>query len=247
MQRVAIVTGASRGIGAATALLMARRGFRVVVNYRSSVVEAQQVVSAAHAAGGEALAIRSDVTSPEDVSRMVGETRATWGRIDVLVHNALIPYDVTSFADLTWQQLGNKLERELHAAFLLTKAVVPDMITGDYGRLVYMTTVLSRRPRGGMITLGTAKAALDQFVRYVALELAPHQITANLVSPATVANTEANQLLSVENLDDLRASSPMRRLVTPEEVAHTIAFLASEDSGFITGHCVEINGGLAMD
>jgi NAD(P)-dependent dehydrogenase (short-subunit alcohol dehydrogenase family) len=94
--------------------------------------------------------------------------------VDVLVHNALIPYDVTSFTDLTWEQLGGKLERELHAAFLLTKAVAPEMISGGFGRLIYMTTILSRRPRDGMITLGTAKAAMDQFVRYVALELAPH-------------------------------------------------------------------------
>ena len=244
MSRVAVVTGASRGIGAATALLLVQQGFRVVVNYRSSAAEAEQVVAAA---GGEAFAIRADVTSPEDVDRMVDETKAKWGGVDVLVHNALIPYDVTSFADLTWEQLGGKLERELHAAFLLTKAVVPEMISGGFGRLIYMTTILSRRPRDGMITLGTAKAAMDQFVRYVALELAPHGITANLVSPATVANTEANKLLAADDLHHLGATNPMGRLVTPDEVAHTIAFLAGGDSGFITGHCVEVNGGLAMN
>ena len=244
MSRVAVVTGASRGIGAATALLLVQQGFRVVVNYRSSAAEAEQVVAAA---GGEAFAIRADVTSPEDVDRMVDETKAKWGGVDVLVHNALIPYDVTSFADLTWEQLGGKLERELHAAFLLTKAVVPEMISGGFGRLIFMTTILSRRPRDGMITLGTAKAAMDQFVRYVALELAPHGITANLVSPATVANTEANKLLAADDLHHLGATNPMGRLVTPDEVAHTIAFLAGGDSGFITGHCVEVNGGLAMD
>jgi NAD(P)-dependent dehydrogenase (short-subunit alcohol dehydrogenase family) len=244
MSRVAVVTGASRGIGAATALLLVQQGFRVVVNYRSSAAEAEQVVAAA---SGEAFAIRADVTSPEDVDRMVDETKAKWGGVDVLVHNALIPYDVTSFADLTWEQLGGKLERELHAAFLLTKAVVPEMISGGFGRLIFMTTILSRRPRDGMITLGTAKAAMDQFVRYVALELAPHGITANLVSPATVANTEANKLLAADDLHHLGATNPMGRLVTPDEVAHTIAFLAGGDSGFITGHCVEVNGGLAMD
>jgi NAD(P)-dependent dehydrogenase (short-subunit alcohol dehydrogenase family) len=247
MSRVAVVTGASRGIGAATALLLAQQGFRVVVNYRSSAAEAEQVVAASDAAGGEVFALRADVTSPDDVDRMVDETKAKWGGVDVLVHNALIPYDVTSFTDLTWEQLGGKLERELHAAFLLTKAVVPEMISRGFGRLIYMTTILSRRPRDGMITLGTAKAAMDQFVRYVALELAPHGITANLVSPATVANTEANKLLAADDLHHLGATNPMGRLVTPDEVAHTIAFLAGEDSGFITGHCVEVNGGLAMD
>ncbi|OBH47020.1 short-chain dehydrogenase [Mycobacterium mantenii] len=245
--RVAVITGASRGIGAATAMVLAEQGFRVVVNYRSSAEEADEVVAAATAAGGEAIAIRADVTAPDDVAAMVDETNEKWGAVDVLVHNALIPYDVTSFADLSWEQLGGKLDRELHAAFLVTKAVVPDMISRSYGRLVYLTTVLSRRPRQGMITVGTAKAAMDQFVRYVALELAPHQITANLVSPATVADPTANALLTPEEVHQLAATNPMGRLVSPEEVAKTVAFLAGDDSGFITGHCLEVNGGLAMD
>ena len=247
MDRVAVITGASRGIGAASALLLAKQGFRVVVNYRSSAGEADEVVGAVAAAGGEAVAIRADVTEPDDVATMFDETQQRWGRVDVLVHNALIPYDITSFADLSWEQLGNKTDRELHAAFLVTKAVVPGMISRTYGRLIYLTTILSRRPREGMILLGTAKAAVDQFVRYVALELAPHGITANLVSPATVGNTKANALLAADDLRNLGATNPMGRLVTPDEVAHTIAFVASEDSGFITGHCVEVNGGLAMD
>jgi NAD(P)-dependent dehydrogenase (short-subunit alcohol dehydrogenase family) len=136
------------------------------------------VVAAITQAGGEAVAIRADVTVPADVAAMADQTEKRWGSIDVLVHNALIPFDITSFADLGWQQLGGKLERELHAAFLITKAVVPGMISRHYGRLVYMSTGLSRQPREGMITLGTAKAALDQFVRYIALELAPHGIFA---------------------------------------------------------------------
>src|SRR4051794_41331321 len=128
MSRVALITGASRGIGAATAELLASRGFRVVVNYRSSAEQADEVVQAVAATGGEAVAIRADVTDADDVSAMVAETERRWGGIDVLVHNALIPFDVTTFADLSWEQLGGKLDRELRAAFLVTKAVVPEMI-----------------------------------------------------------------------------------------------------------------------
>ncbi|NDV10632.1 SDR family NAD(P)-dependent oxidoreductase, partial [Rhodococcus sp. IEGM 248] len=193
MGRVALITGASRGIGAATALVLAERGFRVVVNYRSSAEEADEVVQAATATGGEAVAIRADVTVPGNVAAMVDETNEKWGAVDVLVHNALIPFDVTSFADLSWEQLGGKLDRELRAAFLVTKSVVPGMMSRHYGRLVYLSTGLSRQPRAGMITLGTAKAALDQFVRYIALELAPHGITANLVAPATVDETKVTK------------------------------------------------------
>ncbi|HEX3288751.1 MAG TPA: SDR family oxidoreductase [Mycobacterium sp.] len=247
MGRVAVITGASRGIGAATAAELARRGFRVVVNYRSSAEQAEQVVGAVTDAGGEAVAIRADVTQGDEVAEMIAETEQRWGRVDVLVHNALIPFDVTSFADLSWQQLGGKLDRELRAAFLITKAVVPGMISRDYGRLVYLSTGLSRRPREGMITLGTAKAAMDQFVRYIALELAPHGITANLVAPATVDETTVTDQLTTEQMQHLGASNPMGRLVRPAEVAKTVAFLASEESGFTTGAYLPVNGGLAMD
>jgi 3-oxoacyl-[acyl-carrier protein] reductase len=247
MTQVAVITGASRGIGAATASVLAERGFRVVVNYRSSAAEADEVVKAVSAEGGEAVAIRADVTDADDVTAMVSETERRWGRIDVVVHNALIPFDVTSFTDLTWEQLGGKLDREMHAAFLITKAVVPSMISRNYGRLIYLSTGLSRRPRDGMITLGTAKAALDQFVRYVALELAPHGITANLVAPATVDETKVIEQLSADQIGHLGATNPMGRLVRPEEVARTVAFLASEDSGFTTGHYLPVSGGLSMD
>ena len=247
MSRVAVITGASRGIGAATARVLAEQGFRVVVNYRSSAEEADEVVAAINAAGGESTAIRADVTVPDDVATMFDETEQRWGRVDVLVHNALIPYAITSFADLTWEQLGGKLDRELHAAFLVTKAVVPGMTSRGYGRLLYLTAEPSRHPRNGMINLGVAKAAMNQFVRYIALELAPHGITANLVAPATVHGTTMNQKLTPEELRALGAAAPMGRLVTPDEVAKTLAFLASEDSGFTTGHYLPIDGGLTMD
>lgn len=247
MRRVALITGASRGIGAATARVLADRGFRVVVNHRASGPQAEEVVAGITAAGGEAVAIPADVTVPGDVSALADEITQRWGGIDVLVHNALIPFVVTSFADLTWEQLGGKLDAELHAAYSLTKTVVPEMISRGYGRLIFLTTGLSRRPRDGMIALGTAKAALDQFVRYVALELAPHGITANLVAPATVSGTTVTEQLTSERMRQLGEAAPMGRLVTPEEVAHTIAFLASEDSGFTTGHYLPVNGGLAMD
>jgi NAD(P)-dependent dehydrogenase (short-subunit alcohol dehydrogenase family) len=247
MSRVAMVTGASRGIGSATARVLAEDGFRVVVNYRSSAAEADEVVAAITAAGGEAVAIRADVTLADDVAAMFGEIEQRWRSVDVLVHNALIPYVITPFADLTWEQLGGKLDAELHAAFLLTKAAVPGMISRGYGRLLYLTAEPSRHPRNGMINLGVAKAALNQFVRYIALELAPHGITANLVAPATVQGTSMNQKLTPQELQALGAAAPMGRLVTPDEVAKTLAFLASEDSGFTTGHYFPLDGGLTMD
>ena len=217
MRRVAVITGASRGIGAATALVLARA--RVSGGRQLSLqCRASRGGGGGHQRGwwrGRGDSGRCHRT--RDVAAMVGETEQRWGRVDVLVHNALIPFDITSFADLSWEQLGGKLDRELHAAFLMTKAVVPGMISRSYGRLVYLTTGLSRRPRDGMITLGTAKAALDQFVRYVALELAPHGITANLVAPATVEETTVSEQLTAEEVQSTRrdqahgAARPARR------------------------------------
>jgi 3-oxoacyl-[acyl-carrier protein] reductase len=247
MARVAVITGASRGIGAATALVLAKHGYRVVVNHRASVLQAEEVVATITAAGGEAIAIKADITLPNDVTAMVDEIDQQWGGIDVLVHSVSTPFAVTSFAKLSWEQLGSKLDSELRAAFLTTKTVVPGMVSRGYGRLIYLSTELSRHPRDGMITLGTAKAALDQFVRYVALELAPHGIPANLVAPITVEGTRATELLTAERMRELAAAIPMRRLVRPDEVAETVAFLASEDSRFTTGHYLPVNGGLAME
>jgi 3-oxoacyl-[acyl-carrier protein] reductase len=247
MVRVALITGASRGIGAATALVLAEHGYRVVVNYRSSAPEAEEVVATIAAAGGEAVAVKADVTVPGDVTAMVGQIDQRWGGTDVLAHNAMTPFAITSFAELSWEQLGSKLDSELRAAFLITKAVVPGLVSRGYGRLIYLSTGLSRRPREGMITLGTAKAALDQFVRYVASELAPHGITANLVAPATVEGTQVTEQFTAERLRELAAAAPMRRLVRPDDVAKAVAFLASEDSGCTTGHYLPVNGGLAMD
>ena len=131
MVRVALITGASRGIGAATALLLAKHGYRVVVNHRASAPQAEEVVATIAAAGGEAVAIKADVTVPDDVAAMADQVKQRWGGTDVLVHNALIPFAITSFEKLTWEQLGGKLNNELHAAFLMTKAVVPGMVCAN--------------------------------------------------------------------------------------------------------------------
>ena len=205
------------------------------------------MIATVTAAGGEAVAIKADVTVPGDVTAMVDQVSQRWGGTDVLVHNAMTPFAITSFAELSWEQLGGKLDSELRAAFLTTKAVVPGMVSRGHGRLIYLSTGLSRRAREGMITLGTAKAAFHQFVRYVALELAPHGITANLVAPATVEGTRVTEQFTAERMHELAAATPMRRLVRPDDVAKTVAFLASEDSGFTTGHYLPVNGGLAMD
>ncbi|WP_433802272.1 SDR family NAD(P)-dependent oxidoreductase [Actinomycetospora sp. CA-084318] len=134
----------------------------------------------------------------------------------------------------------------MHAAYLLTKAVLPGMIDRRRGRLIYLSTGLSRRPRDGMIALGVAKAALDSFVRYVAAEVAPHDITANVVAPSTVEDTAVSDRLPEELRSQLADATPMRRLARPEDVARTVAYFAGDDAAFTTGSWAPVNGGQLM-
>ena len=244
--RVALVTGASSGIGAATARLLAARGMRVVVNYLHSSTAAEEVVAGIKAAGGQAMAVQGDVREPAAVDSMIEQVRAAWGGVDVLVHNALTPYVIKPFQDMTWEELGGKLDDEMRAAFAVTKAVLPAMTEQGWGRIIYLGTGLSRRPREGMIALGTAKAALAQFARYLAQELGPRGITVNVVEPGPVEDTRMVGVLDEEYKQRQVAATPLGRLAHPGDVAQVVAFYASEDNAFMTGTAAAVNGGMSM-
>ncbi|MGW4638978.1 SDR family NAD(P)-dependent oxidoreductase [Sphaerisporangium sp. NPDC004334] len=244
--RVALVTGASSGIGAATAHLLAARGMRVVVDYLRSVTAAGEVVAGIEAAGGEAMAVRADVRETAAVESMIVRVQEAWGGIDVLVHNALTPYAIKPFRDMTWDELGGKLDDEMRAAFVVTKAVLPAMIEQSWGRIVYLGTGLSRRPREGMIALGTAKAALAQFARYLAQELGPRGITVNVVEPGPVEDTRMANVMGEEQKRRQVAATPLGRLAHPADVAQAVAFYAGEENAFMTGTTAAVNGGMSM-
>ena len=246
--RVALVTGSSSGIGAATARLLAERGMRVVVNYLHSAKAAEQVVAEIEDAGGQAIAVQADVRDPEAVQNLIERAHEAWGGgIDVLVHNALTPYAVKSFQDMTWEELGGKVDDEMRAAFVISKAVLPAMTEQGWGRIVYLSAGPSRRPRAGMIALGTAKAALSQFARYLAQELGPHGITVNIVEPGPVGDTRiAADVLDDELTQRQVAATPMGRLARAGDVAQAVAFYAAEDNAFMTGTTAAVNGGMAM-
>ncbi|MBV9032259.1 MAG: SDR family oxidoreductase [Pseudonocardiales bacterium] len=245
--RVALVTGASSGIGAATARLLAARGMRVVVDYLRSGTAAEEVVAGIEAAGGQAMAVQADVREAAAVESMIDQVQAAWGGIDVLVHNALTPYVIKPFQDMTWEELGGKLDDEMRAAFVVTKAVLPAMTEQGWGRIIYLGTDLSRRPREGMIALGTAKAALAQFARYLAQELGPRGITVNVVEPGPVEDTRmADVVFDEKHKQRQVAATPLGRLAHPGDVAQAVAFYASEDNAFMTGTTAAVNGGTSM-
>jgi len=244
--KVALVAGGSRGIGEATSRLLASRGMRVVVNYRSSDADATAVVDAIHAAGGESMSVRADVSKPDEVDRLMEAVSAQWGTVDVLVNTVLIPYAINALQEISWAEFGGKLQDEMLAAFTLTRAVTPGMIDKGYGRIVHLGTNLARNPREGMIALGASKAALTAFARYVAQELGPHGITVNVVSPGMVGtqiSTTVPEAIRVRII----SATPLGRIARPEDVARVIAFYADDDSGFMTGTSAPVNGGLAMD
>lgn len=194
------------------------------------------------------MAVRADVRDENAVRDMVEQIRAAMGEVEVLVHNALIPYAIKPFDEMSWDELGGKIDQEMHAAFVLTKAVVPGMTARGYGRIVYLGTVLARMPREGMIALGVSKAALTQFARYVALELGPRGITVNVVAPGPVGETTiANAALDQETQRRQAARTALGRIATPDDVARAVAFYAGEDSSFITGITAPVNGGLSME
>jgi 3-oxoacyl-[acyl-carrier protein] reductase len=246
MTRVALVTGASSGIGAATARLLAARGMRVVINYLHSADAANQVVAEIEADGGEAMAVQADVRDEAAVAAMVDRVGAAWGGVDVLVHNALTPYAIKPFQEMTWDELGGKLDDEIRAAFVVSKAVLPHMAERGAGRLIYLGTGLSRQPRAGMIALGTAKAALTQFARYLAQEFGPQGITVNVVEPGPVAETRISHVLDEDTTHRQVSATPLGRLARPADVANVVAFYASEDNAFMTGTTAAVNGGMQM-
>jgi 3-oxoacyl-[acyl-carrier protein] reductase len=245
--RVALVTGASSGIGAATARLLAARGMRVVVNYLHNSQAAEEVVADIERASGQAMAVQADVRETAAVATMVDRVRSAWSGVDVLVHNALTPYAIRPFQEMTWEELGGKLDDEMRAAFAVTKAVVPAMSEQGWGRLIYLGTGLSRHPRPGMIALGTAKAALTQFARYLAQELGPSGITVNVVEPGPVEDTRMAAVIDEEQKQRQVAATPLGRLARPTDVAQAVAFYASDDNDFVTGTTAAVNGGMSMD
>ncbi len=243
--KIALITGASRGIGAATASLLAERGGTVIVNYVNNAEAAQKVVDEITRKNGRAVALRADVRDQEQVNSMIKQIINDFGRLDILVSNAAMDFVRSSFEDIEWENLIKKVNEELAAGFNVTKAAFPIMKGQKYGRIVYVSTSRTINPIPNYIAHGTAKAALNTFARYVAFEGAPHGIIANLFIPGVV-KTDATANNPQWLMDKLKASTPIGKLAEPEDIAPQIAFLASDDCRFMVGATLNVNGGAEM-
>ena len=243
--KAAVVTGGARGIGAAASRTLASRGAKVVVNYMSNTSAAEQVVADIKAAGGDAVAIKADVRNKEQVEKMIKDAKNLFGRIDILVNNAAMNFVAKPFLYMSWEEFSQKLNDELQAAFVCTKAVIPTMMEQGSGRIIYISSSLSRAPGPGFIAHGSAKSGLDSFVRYIAAEFGPNGITANAIGPSLV-ETDASAFVPAEFKNQMINFTPLRRLGTPQDIAGVIAFLASDDSSYVTGAYIPGSGGQLM-
>ncbi|MDD9376593.1 SDR family oxidoreductase [Streptomyces sp. ZAF1911] len=247
--RVALVTGAGRGIGAATARILAARGARVAVNYHKSADRAQELVDAIRRRGGEAVALQADVTDPGQVTALVAGVRAELGPVDVLVLNAagLDAHEarIAPATELAWEDLEHVVTRQLKALFLTAHAVLPDMIARGAGSVVAVGAALARRPAPRFLPLSVAKAGVEAAVRTLALEVGPHGVRVNAVEP-NLTLTELARHIPEEARRAAAERSALRRNGTPEDIAEVIAFLASERAAYLTGSCLVADGGTAL-
>jgi NAD(P)-dependent dehydrogenase (short-subunit alcohol dehydrogenase family) len=240
--RTALVTGASRGLGAAIALKLGELGANVAVNYFGSPEKAQRVVREIEASGAKAIAVRGDVRDEADVERMAREVEEKLGPIDVLVLNATGPQPFVKLEDLTWRACLDQLEFFVKSPVLLAKAIVPGMKKRKSGRIIHIGSEVVERGVAEFSSYVAAKGAQLGLMRSWAMELAPWNITVNLVAPGWIP-TERHESDPEETKRAYAAAVPMKRMGVPRDIAEAVAYLASDAANFITGQKISVNGG----
>ncbi|MDJ0574920.1 MAG: 3-oxoacyl-[acyl-carrier-protein] reductase [Xenococcaceae cyanobacterium MO_234.B1] len=240
--KTAIVTGASRGIGKATALALAEVGAKVVVNYARSSSAAEEVVKTIVDAGGDAIALQADVSQPEEVNSLIKETLAKYGSIDVLVNNAGITQD-NLMMRMKLEQWQAVINLNLTGVFLCTKAVTKTMLKQRSGRIINIASVTGQMGNPGQANYSAAKAGVIGFTKTVAKELASRGVTANAVAPGFIETDMTHDLKA----DDILKFIPLGRYGKPEEIAGMIRFLAADPAAaYITGQVFNVDGGMVM-
>jgi 3-oxoacyl-[acyl-carrier protein] reductase len=240
----AIVTGASRGIGRAIALDLAKRGASVVVNYMSSEAAANDVVAAITGAGGKAVAVKADVSKAEEAAALIKAGIDAFGKIDILVNNAGTTRDtlLMTMSEADWDLV---ISADLKSVFNCSKAAVKPMIRARAGRIINIASVVGLSGQGGQTNYAAAKAGVIAFTKSLAKEVGSRNITVNCVAPGFIP-TDLTNSLPEEQKQLIVKNTPLGRFGTPEEVAYAVSFLASDDASYITGVTLSVDGGTVM-
>jgi len=251
-EKVAIVTGASRGLGAQIAKQMAAAGALVCVNYLNSKEAADQVVADIIAAGGKAFSYQADVTELEQVQALVAEVVTRYGRIDILVNNALPSYqfnpsaEYTSIETVKWRHFSQQIEGIVKGAVNTVQAVLPQMKAQKTGKIINISTNLVYNPVVTYYDYTTAKSALIGLTRNLASELGQYGIRVNLLAGGLLKTTDASSLTTEEMFDYIATTTPLRQATSVADFANSVLLMASDFSSAITGQSIAVDGGLTM-
>lgn len=244
--RVALVTGASRGLGAAIAMKLAEAGACVSINYFANPEKAEQLCIAIRGMGGKAAAFHCDVRQEHDVKKLVAQTESTFGPVDILVPNATGPQPFIKIEDLTWQACLDQLDFFVKSPLYLTQAVLPKMKKRKYGRIINIGSEVFERGVPEFSQYVSAKGAQLGLTRSWAMELAKWNITVNIVSPGWIP-TERHANDSQELKEAYAKAVPMGHMGVPDDIGEAVAFLASDAAKFITGQKISVNGGNTLE
>jgi 3-oxoacyl-[acyl-carrier protein] reductase len=242
--KVAVVTGASRGIGRGVALELAKRGAKVVVNFHSNAAAAAEVVDLIKQAGGDALAVQADVSKLDEAQQLAKAAVEFGGRLDILVNNAGTTRDMllAMMPESDWDLV---ITTNLKSAYNCSKAVLKPMMRQKYGRIVNMASVAGLAGNGGQTNYSASKAGLIGFTKSLAKEVGARNITVNAVAPGFVP-TDLTNTLPQNLLDEAIKTTPLGRMGTVEDVAYAVAFLVSDEAAYITGQVLSVDGGMVM-
>jgi len=243
--KIALVTGASRGIGAATARALAAHGATVAVNYWQSKDAAESVVADIKAGGGKAAAIKANVTSEADVRTMVKTITSEMGPVDFLILNAGMPVPLKPFAELSYDEFRTKVMGEMDCFFYALKEIIPSMVERRQGHIIGISSGLSRRPGFAFSAHTTAKSAVDGLMKSLALELGPFGILVNTVAPG-LTMTDATSWIKKEQIEATAAATPLKRVGQPEDIAGAVVMLLGDEARFVTGAYIAVSGGSLM-